>query len=66
MSSSHNTCSSCKKKSILIGKCRCDKNVCLKCRYPENHNCTFDYQNENQKKLEKENPTITSEKLVKV
>jgi hypothetical protein len=40
--------------------------VCIQCRYPDNHNCTFDFKNENKKKLEKDNPLVVGEKIQKI
>lgn len=66
MSSSATGCIQCKKKSLLNMKCKCDKMVCMTCRYPDKHGCSFDYTKEQQKKLEKENPVVSGEKLQKV
>jgi hypothetical protein len=47
-------------------KCPCEKIFCIKCRVPELHGCTFDFYAEHQKKLAKENPVVTGEKLNKI
>ena len=39
--------------------------LCISCRYPDKHDCTFDYKNDIEK-LTKENPKITSEKINKI
>jgi hypothetical protein len=46
--------------------CKCEMIVCFDCRYPELHDCTFDYKEEARKLLEKNNPVVVSEKLEKV
>ena len=46
--------------------CKCELVVCFNCRYPDKHNCTFDYKEEARKQLEKNNPIVVSEKLEKV
>ena len=38
--------------------CKCKNNFCSKCRYPEEHNCKFDYKNHEK--------NILKEQLVKV
>lgn len=43
-----------KKLSFYTIKCRCNKMYCNLHRYPEDHNCTYDYKSESKKKLEKE------------
>lgn len=57
----------CKRKLNLAesikGKCRCEKIFCHYHRYSNEHNCTFDYKEENKIKLEKENPKIVAKKL---
>lgn len=66
MSTTKGGCSQCKRKYPLNMKCKCEKVVCLNCRYPESHDCSFDYQKVNQEKIKKDNPVVTSEKLAKV
>ena len=46
--------------------CKCELTVCFDCRYPELHDCKFDYQKEAKEKLTKDNPIVISEKLVKI
>ncbi|KAI5184885.1 AN1-type zinc finger protein 5/6 [Nematocida homosporus] len=38
--------------------CRCSGQFCFKHRYSDEHNCPFDYKQENRLRLEKENPKI--------
>lgn len=40
--------------------------LCVNCRYPDVHKCTFDYQKDSREKLTKDNPVIVSEKLNKI
>ena len=48
-----------KKIGVIKFECKCSTlKLCSKCRLPENHNCQFDYVNENKIKL--------NDKLVKV
>lgn len=59
-------CQSCRKKATMKMTCKCELVVCFNCRYPDKHNCTFDYKEEARKQLEKNNPIVVSEKLEKV
>lgn len=54
-------CFHCNKKikGLVIHTCKCEKKVlCVKCRLPENHNCTYD--------IKKEQKVFLKEKLVKI
>ena len=45
----------CNKKLKLIDlsmKCKCNNYYCELHRHPENHNCTYDYRQENMNKVE--------------
>eukprot|EP00937_MAST-01D_sp_MAST-1D-sp2_P004830 g4830.t1 len=47
-------CFSCNRKVGLTGmECKCSYIFCSKCRYPEQHNCTFDYKTHDRKNLAK-------------
>ena len=59
-------CQNCKRKTLLKITCKCELTVCFDCRYPELHDCKFDYQKEAKEKLTKDNPIVISEKLVKI
>lgn len=52
-------CDNCNKKIKLIPfSCKCEKEFCVKCRNPEQHNCQYNFKN-----YEKE---LLKNKLVKV
>lgn len=61
-------CQNCKKKlGIVVYGCKCNlKSLCAKCKYPENHNCKFDFVADAKKKLAEKNPTIKFDKLIKI
>jgi len=62
-------CEFCNKKvpSLLSFSCKCSiKVLCSQCRLPEQHKCTFDYIKEGKQILEKNNPKIESDKLIKI
>ena len=62
-----NWCLSCKKKVGLMGfKCRCGMVFCGVHRYPENHNCGFDFKGLGQEQIAKANPVVKGEKLQKI
>ena len=47
-------------------KCKCGKEFCIKHRYPEEHNCSYDKTKEHMEKLKKDNPKIIPSKLDKI
>jgi predicted nucleic acid binding AN1-type Zn finger protein len=49
-----NKCQYCKKKTLIIIKCRCGKKLCLLHKFSDNHNCKFDYITENKNNLKKQ------------
>ena len=62
-------CCICNTKVGLLGfQCRCNKNklFCSKHRYPNDHNCNFDFKEHAKKLLEKNNPIIISDKIDKL
>jgi len=59
-------CNACKKKSLIVIKCKCEKTICLPCRPAIQHSCTFDYTIEAQKSIKEANPIIKTPKLEKV
>ena len=56
----------CRKKTLVLTKCSCENTYCLSCRYPDLHKCTFDFKKEAKKQLEKNNPVVAGEKVVKI
>src|SRR3989338_6750039 len=46
-----------------IIKCRCEYGFCASCRYPEQHDCTYDYKAHDAKILMDNNPLIRADKL---
>ena len=59
-------CDKCLKRSLIRITCKCAKNYCFKCRVPESHDCTFDYQDRARLILREQNPLIVTEKLEKL
>lgn len=58
-----NRCWHCKKKVKLMGvKCRCGYTFCAKCRQPEDHECDFDFQANQQRILSAANPQLVTER----
>eukprot|EP00003_Mantamonas_plastica_P025494 TRINITY_DN5009_c0_g1_i1.p1 TRINITY_DN5009_c0_g1~~TRINITY_DN5009_c0_g1_i1.p1 ORF type:complete len:279 (+),score=76.12 TRINITY_DN5009_c0_g1_i1:210-1046(+) len=63
----HTKCFECRKKIGFTGiKCRCEYTFCAKHRYPEKHNCDFDYMTFGKKQLEEENQVVKGKKLVRI
>lgn len=60
-------CVNCERKQIIpLIKCRCGKKVCLQCRYPDKHRCTFDYRSYDRTMLLRKMPQIVAPKLTRV
>lgn len=62
-----NRCAVCKANVGLVGmECRCGGLYCSKHRYDKDHNCQFDYKSLGKAELEKNNPRIVGEKVIKI
>ncbi|KAK7073365.1 AN1-type zinc finger protein 4 [Halocaridina rubra] len=61
-------CEQCSKRLNLVNTydCRCGRIFCTQHRYPETHECTFDYKSEGRKLIEMANPLIASHRLPKI
>ena len=59
-------CALCRKKTLLLVKCKCGKEYCVSHRLPEDHQCTYDHRSEGRKILELNNPVVCGEKLRKI
>jgi len=62
-------CEYCKKKkvSLIPFNCKCDlKILCVNCKFPEQHNCSFDFKKDWKKKLTKTMPIIINSKIDKL
>ncbi|KAJ4747659.1 Zinc finger A20 and AN1 domain stress-associated protein [Rhynchospora pubera] len=62
-----NRCGTCRKKVGLTGfKCKCGITFCGTHRYPEQHDCGFDYKATGRDALARANPVIKADKLRKI
>lgn len=62
-------CDHCKTKKVgsVSFVCKCNyKTLCIKCRYPFVHNCSYDFKNEWKNNLEKNLPVVIADKLTKI
>ncbi|CAF0721874.1 unnamed protein product [Didymodactylos carnosus] len=61
-------CFLCKKKTGLATtySCRCGSSFCSEHRYPEAHNCPYDYKAEGKRLIERNNPVVAAPKLPKI
>lgn len=60
-------CLSCNKKVGLMGfKCKCGSTFCGSHRYPENHECEFDFKGEGRDEIAKANPVVMAEKVERI
>ncbi|CBI34811.3 unnamed protein product, partial [Vitis vinifera] len=59
-----NRCMSCNKKVGLTGfRCKCGSTFCGAHRYPEKHECTFDFKASGRDAIAKANPVVKADKL---
>ncbi|KAE8662703.1 Zinc finger A20 and AN1 domain-containing stress-associated protein 7 [Hibiscus syriacus] len=59
-----NRCFICRKKVGLTGfKCRCGSTFCGEHRYPEKHECTFDFKGAGRDAIAKANPVVKADKV---
>lgn len=58
-------CSVCNKKvkSVFTIKCKCDRVLCLTHRYPDKHDCEFNFVQDNKQKLNKELIKVEHKKI---
>lgn len=59
-----NRCGYCSKKVGLMGfNCKCGTVFCGSHRYPERHNCTFDFKGAGRDAIAKANPVVKADKV---
>ncbi|GAV86913.1 zf-AN1 domain-containing protein/zf-A20 domain-containing protein [Cephalotus follicularis] len=62
-----NRCFSCKKKVGLTGfMCKCGYTYCKSHRYPEEHECSFDFKGVGRYAISKANPVVKADKLERI
>ncbi|PRP80642.1 polyubiquitin 9 [Planoprotostelium fungivorum] len=60
-------CNKCSKKIGLTGiQCRCNHHFCSVHRYPEEHECPFDYRTKAREELAKQNPRVAGTKIIPI
>ncbi|KAL2321617.1 hypothetical protein Fmac_025996 [Flemingia macrophylla] len=60
-----NCCACCNKKVGLMGfLCKCGRTFCGKHRYPEEHQCTYDFKAAGKEEISKANPVVKPDKLI--
>jgi hypothetical protein len=60
-------CAVCRKKVGLTGfECRCHQTFCGDHRYPDVHQCTFDYKAHDRAALAEANPAVVASKIQKI
>ncbi|RAL44444.1 hypothetical protein DM860_011721 [Cuscuta australis] len=59
-----NRCGSCRKKMGLVAfNCKCGFAFCVAHRYPETHNCSFDFKAAGRVSIARENPAVRPDKI---
>ena len=57
-------CNKCNKKiGLIIFECKCNGKYCSLHKYPEMHECSYDYKSEGIDELIKNNPKIIPNKI---
>ena len=60
-------CVCCNKKlSLITFICKCDNIYCLKCKFPETHNCNFNYKKESLEILSNKLKKVINKKIIKI
>ena len=59
-------CQKCNKHHLILIKCKCNKQFCIKHQSPHKHKCIFNHSLENRCKLIENNPSIIKEKINKI
>lgn len=61
-------CGECNSKVNITNsiECKCGKLLCMKHRLFNAHDCSIDYKEKDKKILEKNNPKIVAEKIIKI
>ncbi|KAL8263787.1 hypothetical protein R6Q59_021917 [Mikania micrantha] len=62
-----NRCLTCNKKVGVMGfKCRCGDTFCGSHRYPEKHDCEFDFKKSGRDAIAKANPVVRADKVDRI
>jgi predicted nucleic acid binding AN1-type Zn finger protein len=57
-------CNKCNKKiGIILFECKCNGKFCMNHRFPDKHDCNYDYKTDYINELLKNNPKIIPEKI---
>ena len=60
-------CPICNKKlGLLDYTCRCGNTYCIQHKMPEEHKCTFDYKKLGKDIIDKNNPLVVKDKVIKI
>lgn len=59
-------CAHCKRKSHILLDHNCGLKLCLKCKDPETHKCTFDVRMGHRFRLAMNNPEVKAKKIEEI
>ena len=62
-------CCVCNKKlkpSVAAMQCKCSANVCKQHRFPDQHNCSYNFLKENKIRLRNELPHVKCDKVLRI
>ena len=55
-----------KKIELMSFLCKCEKNFCIKHRFSDSHDCSFNYKLEAKEQLKDANPIIAPQKVINI
>ena len=58
-------CGKCNKELMIHYECKCNKVFCRKHKFPEDHNCKYNFKKDFEEKLKINNPKIINNKFEK-
>jgi len=56
-------CTKCNKKTWVIHNCQCGEKFCLNHRYPESHDCSYDYKGSAKEILNRKLSKVVADKV---
>jgi hypothetical protein len=59
-------CAKCSKKLLIEYKCKCEMIFCITHLYSEMHSCTYDYKQDEKKRIEQSLPCVITPKMEKI
>ena len=65
-SSTRLNCENCRRKIHFAVPCRCEMSLCMVCRFPDEHKCSYDYVVKGAESIRTANPVVVKDKVSKI